>query len=319
VLADPEAPTQPIEVVSHDHHHTEGSRNIGVAFLLNFAFTILEIVGGLWTNSIAILTDALHDFGDCLSLGAAWYLQKLSRRSSDATFTYGYRRFSVLGALITGLVLLAGLIFILFKAAGRLLNPETVNASGMIVIAIVGVIFNGLAVLRLKGGTSLNEKVASWHLLEDVLGWVAVLIGSIAMTMWSVPIIDPLLSIGISLFVLWNVVKNLKKVFMVMLQRAPKSFDLKQFQCALDDTPKLLSTHHTHTWSLDGERHVLSTHLVLEPDASRAEIVEAKQNVHAVLRKHNFEHITIDVELQGEECASGANESHANARPAIKS
>lgn len=299
--------------MSDDHEH-RGSGNIGVAFFLNFAFTILEVIGGLWTNSIAILSDALHDFGDCLSLGAAWYLQRLSKKSSDAQFTYGYRRFSVLGALITGIVLLGGLGFVLVKATGRLLDPEPVNAPGMIVIAIVGVIFNGAAVLRMKGGHSLNEKVVSWHLLEDVLGWIAVLVGSIAMSIWSLPVIDPLLSIGISVFVLWNVVKNLRKVLMVMLQRAPKSFDLKRFECALDETPKLLSTHHTHVWSLDGERHVISTHVVLEPDASRDDIVAAKQNVHAVLGKHHFEHITVDVELLGEECASHNNEAHTEAR-----
>ena len=300
--------------MSDDHKHGESSGNIGVAFFLNLAFTILEVIGGLWTNSIAILSDALHDFGDCLSLGAAWYLQRLSNKSSDAQFTYGYRRFSVLGALITGLVLLGGLGFVLVKATGRLIDPEPVNAPGMIVIAIVGIIFNGAAVLRVKGGQSLNEKVVSWHLLEDVLGWIGVLVGSIAMSLWSLPIIDPILSIAISLFVLWNVVKNLRKVLLVMLQRAPKGFDLKRFKRALDDTPKLLSSHHTQTWSLDGERHVLSTHVVLEPDATRDEIIAAKRNVHAILGKHHFEHITVDVELLGEECASHNDEEHTETR-----
>ena len=154
--------------MSDDHKH-EASGNIGVAFFLNLAFTIIELAGGLWTNSIAILSDALHDFGDCITLGFAWYLQRVARRPGDHTFTYGYRRFSVLSALITGVVLLVGLLFIVWNSASRLLSPEPVYAPGMIAIAIVGIAFNGAAVLRVRGGSSLNEKVMSWHLLEDVL------------------------------------------------------------------------------------------------------------------------------------------------------
>ncbi len=304
--------------MSHEHsthdkashsHGGEGGKNIGIAFFLNLTFTLIEIAGGLWTNSVAILSDALHDFGDCITLGFAWYMQRVSRKQSDATFTYGYRRFSVLGALITGVVLLVGLLFVVWKASARVLHPEPVYAPGMIAIAIVGILFNGAAVLRIRGGHSLNEKVMSWHLLEDVLGWVAVLLGSIAMLIWKLPIIDPLLSIGISLFVLWNVIKNLRKVLMVFMQSAPKSFDAARFNLALTSVEKAVSSHHTHTWSIDGERHVLSTHLVMRSDATREDIVKAKRRVHELLAEHNFEHATIEVELEGEDCA--AESAHA--------
>jgi cobalt-zinc-cadmium efflux system protein len=297
--------------VSYKHDHGSESGNIGVAFFLNLVFTLIELAGGLWTNSIAILSDALHDSGDCITLGFAWYMQRISRRPGDRTFTYGYRRFSVLGALITGVVLLAGLLFIVWKSAARLMSPEPAYAPGMIAIAIVGIVFNGAAVLRVRGGSSLNEKVISWHLLEDVLGWAAVLIGSIAMLLWELPIIDPLLSIGISLFVLWNVIRNLRKVLMVFMQSAPKTFDSAQFQRAVSALPKAVSNHHTHVWSIDGEHHVLSTHLVMQRDATREEIVAAKDRVHEVLAEHDFEHVTIDVELEGEECVS-KNEAHAD-------
>lgn len=169
--------------MSHDHSHAhDGAGNLKVAFLLNLGFTIIEIAGGFWTNSIAILTDAVHDSGDCISLGFAWYLQKISSRERTSTYTYGYRRFSVLGALITGLVLLAGLTFILWNAVKRLISPEEVLAPGMIALAVIGVVMNGAAVLRVRKGESLSEKVVSWHLLEDTLGWIAVLIGALIMT-----------------------------------------------------------------------------------------------------------------------------------------
>lgn len=285
--------------MSHDHDSTE---NLKIAFWLNFAFSLLEVIGGLWTNSIAILSDALHDFGDSLSLGFAWYFDRLSRRGRTPRHTYGYRRYRLLGGLITGLVLICGLIFILGNAFSRLLSPESVNAPGMMLLAIVGILFNGAAVLRVRQGSSLTEKLVTWHLIEDILGWVAVFIGSGVMTLWDVPILDPILSIGIALIIIWNVSRNLKKVFAVFLQSTPASFDLEKFEAQVVSLPKVLSTHHTHGWSIDGESHVLTTHLVMAPDTSRERMLQTKQKVHELLAPHNFEHIAIDIELQGEPC-----------------
>ena len=231
--------------MSHDHSPaSEG--NLQIAFFLNFGFTIIEIIGGLWTNSIAILTDALHDAGDTASLGLAWYFDKLSNKERNAEHTYGYKRFRLLGGLITGVVLIVGLGFILWQAVGRLLSPESVNAPGMMVLAVIGIIVNGAAVLRVKKGSSLTEKVVSWHLLEDTLGWGAVLIGAAVMSIWDLPIIDPILSIGISLFVLWNVGRNLKSVMKVFLQTTPDSFDLEKFNSSISELSNVLSSHQTH-------------------------------------------------------------------------
>ncbi|MEQ1862210.1 MAG: cation diffusion facilitator family transporter [Chthoniobacteraceae bacterium] len=289
---------------SHGHSHGGEGGNLALPFFLNLGFAILEVVGGLWTNSLAILTDALHDAGDTASIGVAWFLQRVARRRSDATFTYGYRRFSVLGALITGLVLLAGLVFIIGKAVPRLFAPEPVQAPGMIVLAIIGIAVNGAAVLRLRGSSKLEEKVVSWHLLEDVLGWVAVLAGSIAMALWGLPILDPLLSIAISLFVLWNVIRSMKRVFLVFLQSAPASFDAAKFSEEVATLPGVQSIHHTHSWSIDGERHVFSTHLVLPRSASAEDASTAKLRVRELLEPHDFEHITIETELEGDACQS---------------
>ncbi len=205
----------------HHHHHPPVSSDLKVAFALNLAFTVIEIGGGIWTNSIAILSDALHDAGDCFSLGLAWYLQGLAERQSDARFTYGYRRFSTLGALVTSVVLMAGLGFVGWQALHRLRSPEEVLAPGMIALAVIGIVFNGYAAWKLRGSGSLNARMASWHLIEDTLGWVAVLAGSIVIAVWHLPIIDPILSLAISAFVLWNVFRNLRPVALVFLQSAP--------------------------------------------------------------------------------------------------
>ena len=213
---------------SHNHSQNEGkaSGNIRTAFFLNLSFTLVEIVGGILTNSIAIMSDALHDLGDSISLGLSWKLQNLSERKRDQKFSFGYRRFSLLGSLINGLVLIAGSILILSEAIPRLFNPETPHAKGMLALALLGIVVNGAAVFKLQKGKSLNERAVSWHLLEDVLGWFAVLVVSIVMMFKNMPILDPVLSIIITLWVLYNIAGNLKKTFFVFLQaRARRDLD----------------------------------------------------------------------------------------------
>lgn len=289
----------------HHHHHHHHGGNLQAAFLLNLGFTVIELIGGLWTNSIAILSDAVHDLGDSLSLGIAWYFERISRKGATPRNTYGYRRYSLLGGLITAMVLMLGLVFILWHAVQRLFAPEPVNATGMIALAVLGVLFNGAAVLRVRKGSSLTERVVSWHLLEDMLGWVAVLVGAAVMAVWDLPIIDPLLSMGISLFILWNVVHNLRHFFDVFLQNTPPSFDLEAFEADVLRIPQVCGVHHVHSWSIDGEKHVMTTHLVMRSGATREDIVAAKQRVRSLLDTGAFEHVTVDVELEGEDCVAG--------------
>lgn len=290
---------------SHGHEHEHGSEgNLKVAFFLNAAFTVFEIVGGLWTNSIAVLSDALHDAGDTASLGLAWYFERYSRRGRTARQTYGYRRFRLLGGLITGLVLLAGLGFVLWQAVARLRSPEPVHAPGMMAMAVVGILVNGAAVLRVRRGSSLTERVVSWHLLEDVLGWIAVLVGAGIMALWDLPVIDPILSIAISLFILWNVGRNLRQVLAVFLQSVPDGFDADDFSTRLLARPGVVDLHHLHVWSLDGESHVVTLHVVMSAETTRDEIVAMKAWIREILDPHEFPHVTIDVELAGEPCST---------------
>ena len=159
----------------HEHMHSSSNR-IGWAFFLNVSFTIIEFIGGWLTNSTAIMADAVHDLGDSLSIGLAWFLNRLSNKQADGVFTYGYQRFSLLGALINGFVLIVGSIWVLREALPRLFDPQLPDAVGMLWLAILGVTVNGFAAYKLSHGKTLNARVLNWHLLEDVLGWVAVLI-----------------------------------------------------------------------------------------------------------------------------------------------
>lgn len=202
-------------------HTHNGNGDLRGAFYLNFSFTIIEIIGGIWTNSIAILSDALHDFGDSLSLGLSWYLEKYSHKAKDVKYSYGYRRFSLLGALINTVVLIIGSGFVLAAAIPRLLNPESSDAAGMMFLAIAGIIINGLAVLRVKDSMSLSVQVVTWHLLEDVLTWTAVLVVSIVLLFTNMHILDPILAVLVTFYVLYNVLRNLTKTPALFLQAVP--------------------------------------------------------------------------------------------------
>ncbi len=287
---------------NHDHSHNHSEGNVKVAFFLNLSFTIIEIIGGLYTNSLAILSDALHDLGDSLSLGLSWYFQKLSKKGRTKTFSYGYKRFSLLGAIINSIVLVVGSIFILTKAIPELFNPEETNVEGMLYLAILGIVVNGAAVFKLRKGETLNEKVVSLHLLEDVLGWVAVLIGSLIMMFTEAPFIDPLLSILISLFVLYNVYRNLKKSLLVILQGIPEDVSLDEIRAQLKGISEITDIHDCHFWSLDGEYNILTIHLRLDKDYKLSEQAKLKDTVRSKLKNESINHITIEFEGQDENC-----------------
>lgn len=291
--------------MAHNHSHDyDSTDNIKTAFLLNFIFTIVEIIGGLWTNSIAIFSDALHDLGDSLSLGLAWFLDNYSKKGPDQKFTFGYARFSLLGALINSVILVGGSIFILTRAIPRLFNPQTVKPKGMIVFALVGIIVNGIAAWKMRSGSSMNEKVVTWHLLEDVLGWAAVLVVSIILLYKKLPILDPILSIGITSYILYNILQRLKEVLDVFLQGTPEGISVEKLEKKIAKHTAVVSVHHTHVWSLDGEYIFLSTHLEVLDNCERDEIIKLKSNVKSLLKEENIDHITLEVEYRCEECNS---------------
>ncbi len=289
--------------MSHHHDHNEEG-NIKVAFFLNVGFTIIELIGGIYTNSLAIMSDALHDFGDSMSIGLSWYLQRVSRKGKDRKFSYGYRRFSLLGAIINSVVLLVGAVFILSKAIPQLFDPQESDAQGMVILAIFGILVNGVAVLRLKKGTSINAKVISLHLIEDVLGWAAVLVGSIIMMMVEAPFIDPLLSILISGYVLFNIYRNIKKSFVVILQGVPQNVNIDHVKSRLVGISEVVSVHDCHTWSMDGEYNILSIHLVLDQNYSLSDQDVIKRNIRELLKSENIHHVTIELDAH-EDCGIG--------------
>ncbi|WP_323844342.1 cation diffusion facilitator family transporter [Microbulbifer magnicolonia] len=291
----------------HRNNHTlnedASSRRIGLAFFLNLGFTIIEFVGGLLTNSTAIMADAVHDLGDSVSIGSAWLLNRWGGKTADSSFTYGYRRLSLFGALFNGLVLLIGSVWVLSKAIPRLANPEMPVTEGMMALAVFGVGVNGYAAYRLSHGTSLNERVLNWHLLEDVLGWLAVLIVALVLHFVELPILDPLLSIGFTLFILSNVIKNLWVTAKLFFQGVPDKEMWDEINKVLLEVPGVSDVHHLHLWSLDGEHHVLTVHIVLDGNSiDIARHQKLKGEMADKLEKYQLQHTTIEFELSEELC-----------------
>lgn len=288
---------------NHSHHHAhDKNERIGWTFFLNVTFTIIEFIGGWLTNSTAIMADAVHDLGDSISIGFAWLLSHFSDKQASSAYSYGYKRLSLFGALINSFVLIGGSIFILVEAIPRLSNPEMPMVEGMLGLALLGVTVNGYAVYKLKAGTTLNEKVLTWHLLEDILGWVAVLIVSIILMFVEWPILDPLLSIAFTLFILFNVVKNLKSTLALFLQASPDKETQTKISEALLSKPEVREVHHLHYWSLDGESHVLTAHLVLNAQYDVPKLQSLKQVISEDLSGFDLSHTTIEFEFPNEVC-----------------
>jgi len=287
---------------SHSENHEHPPKNLEYAFWLNAGFALVELAGGIATNSIAVLSDALHDFGDSIALGLAWYFQRLSGRKRDKTFSFGYKRFSVLGALINSLILLSGSCIILVEAIPRILHPQPVHATGMLLLAILGISVNGLAMIRLKTGNTQNEKVITIHFLEDVLGWVAVLLVSIILRFYDLPVLDPLLSVGITLFILVRLFGSLRQTFRILLQGTPDINRSEEIRKQLLTVPDINDIHDLHLWTMDGSYHVATIHLEVTKDLSLKETEILKARVRKELQALGIEHTTLEIELQGQDC-----------------
>jgi cobalt-zinc-cadmium efflux system protein len=287
---------------NHFHNHHHGSDNIKTAFFLNFTFTIIEFIGGYMTNSVAIMTDAVHDLGDSFSIGMSWYLEKYSKKKSTADFSYGYTRFSLLAALINVIVLLIGSFIVVKESIERLANPQEVNPEGMFLLSVLGIMVNGAAVYKMKNGNSLNEKVLRLHLLEDVLGWVAILIGSVILYFKDIPVLDPILSLSIAAYIIYGALKNLKITFSIFLQGVPESINIEAIKSNIETQANIINIHDIHVWSLDGDYHVLSAHILIDKNTSNQEVIDLKKKIHQLLSVEKIPHATLEIEYEGEQC-----------------
>lgn len=272
-------------------------KNILIAFILNLAFSVFEFFGGIFTGSVAIISDAVHDLGDAASIGASYVLEKKSRRQPDGKYTYGYLRYSVVGGVITTLILLFGSVMVIVNAVGRIISPVEINYNGMIVFAVIGALVNFAAAFVTRDGDSINQKAVNLHMLEDVLGWIVVLIGAIVMRFTDLRVIDPILSIGVAVFILVNAAENLKEVLDVFLEKIPHGISIEEIKEHILALDGVLGVHHIHIWSMDGQSNYATMHIV-----TNGEPHGIKEAVRAELAEHGIGHTTLELEAEGEHC-----------------
>lgn len=272
-------------------------KNILIAFILNLSFSIFEFIGGIFTGSVAIISDAIHDIGDATSIGIAFLLEKKSKKKPDNKYTYGYIGYSVIGGFITTLILLLGSFAVIYNSIQRIINPTEINYSGMIVFAIIGIIVNLIASILTHTGDSLNQKAVNLHMLEDVLGWVVVLIGGIIMHYTDFYIIDPIMSIGLSIFIMISSAKNLKPIFEILLQKTPNDVDIDELISHILKINGVIDVHHVHVWSIDSNNNYATLHVT-----TNGNNLKIKNKIREELNEHNIIHVTIEIEAQDEIC-----------------
>lgn len=272
-------------------------KNILIAFILNLTFSVFEFVGGLFTSSVAIISDAIHDIGDALSIGISYFLEKKSKNQPDDKYTYGYLRYSVIGGVITTFILLLGSLMVIYNAVKRIINPVLIDYNGMIIFAVIGVVVNFFAAYFTREGDSLNQKAVNLHMMEDVFGWLVVLIGALVMRFTDFSVIDPVMSIFVAIFILINAIKNLKEILELFLEKIPRGVDINEIKEHILNIEYVLGVHHIHIWSMDGENNYATMHIVTNNPS-----YELKQKIKEELDEHGVGHATLEFEGEDEHC-----------------
>ena len=271
--------------------------NILMAFILNLAFSVFEFVGGIFTGSVAIVSDAVHDMGDAASIGISYFLEKKSKKQPDEKYTYGYTRYSVLGSVITTVILLFGSVMVIFNAVNRIIEPTEINYNGMIIFAIIGTSVNLAAAFLTGDGTSLNQKAVNLHMIEDVLGWIVVLLGAIVMRFTNFALIDPIMSIGVAVFILVHAIKNLKEAIDLFLEKTPHGITVQEMREHIAQLDGVLDVHHIHIWSMVGLALYATMLIVTIADSH-----QIKEKIRAEAREHGISHVILELESEGEPC-----------------
>ena len=275
----------------------KSKRKIFIAFILNLFFAVIEFIGGSICGSVAIISDSLHDAGDAMSIGISYFMEKKSGKKPDEKYTFGYARYSVIGSVITLCILILGSIAVIIKSVERIVSPIEINYNYMLIFAIFGVFINFLAVIFTHGGKSLNQRAVNLHMLEDCLGWIVVLIGAVIMKLTGIALIDPIMSIGVSVFILISSIKAMSESISVLLQKVPSGICTDRIKEHLEEIDGVEDIHHLHVWSLDGESCIATLHARVNGEA-----MYFKTKIKNELAHMGVAHSTVEIEYSGEKC-----------------
>ncbi len=277
--------------------------NIKIAFLLNLAFSIVEAIGGILTNSISIISDSLHNLGDSITIGINYIFEKKSKKLPNKEYSYGYLRYTMLGSLIASFILLVGSVIIIYNVVPRLIKPLSVNYDAMIIFGIFGLLINLYATIKIMRSKDKDKKINT-HMIEDTVIWLFILTGSICIKMFDLVIIDPILSLLIAVYILYQVYKYMKNIYNIFMEKVPKNVKIDEIKKDIESNENIDNVHHIHIWSMDGVNNYMTAHIHLNKILNEEEIIKTKNDVKNKLKEDKINHITLEVEYFNEKCDS---------------
>jgi cobalt-zinc-cadmium efflux system protein len=284
--------------VHSDHHSSEG-KNLIIAFFLNLIITIVEIIGGLLSNSLALLSDAIHNLGDTFAVMLAYIANRISQKDATEKKTFGYKRIEILAALLNAVILIVITVFLFIEAYHRLFAPEPIKGRLMLVIAVIGLIANLVAVLILKKNThsNINIRAAYLHLLGDTISSIAVILGAILISFFKIYWIDPLITIIIGAYILKEAFSILKEALDILMQSTPTTVDITDIVEAIQKSDEVDNVHHVHSWKLDDKQIHFECHVDLNKDLLISETDTLRLEIEKLLKnKFGISHVTIQFE-----------------------
>ena len=266
---------------------------VWVAFFLNLTYAIVEFIAGGVFGSSAVLADSVHDLGDAISIGISAFLETISNREEDRQYTLGYKRFSLLGALVTVVILITGSILVILENTTKLFNPQPVNDEGILWLGMIAVTINVLASLVVRKGQTKNESILSLHFLEDTLGWLAVILMAIILRFTDWYILDPLLSLVISIFILSKAIPRFWSALKIFLDAVPKGVETSDLEKDIEALTNVNSVNQLSIWSMDGLENNAIVHICIK---DWEQMMETKEVVRQCLEERGVQNITIEVD-----------------------
>ncbi|UOO92910.1 cation diffusion facilitator family transporter [Vitreoscilla stercoraria] len=284
----------------HGHAHTNNQKILWYSFLIISGYMVIEAVGGVLTNSLALLSDAGHMLSDAIALGIALLAFKFGSKQANANKTFGYQRFEILAAALNGLTLILVAVWVIYEAIGRFVNPLPIQSTGMLIIATIGLIVNiVVAWMMFKGGDTeenLNMRGAFLHVLGDLLGSVAAIIAALAVKFYGWAWADPLISVLVSILILKSGYGILKEALHVLMEGTPKNLDMDVIRQNLLSQAEIANIHDLHLWSITSGQHVLTCHLVMREDVRISQVQEVLHRLEKLLQAQGVQHVTLQAE-----------------------
>ena len=266
---------------------------VWIAFFLNLSYAIVEFIAGGIFGSSAVLADSVHDLGDAIAIGISAFLESISNREEDSHYTLGYKRFSLLGAMVTAVILMTGSVMVILENITKLFNPQPVNDEGILWLGIIAVTINVLASLVVRKGKTKNESILSLHFLEDTLGWIAVILMALILRFTDWYILDPLLSLVISFYILSKAIPRFWSTLKIFLDAVPEGVNIQKIETDLAELEHVASINQLNLWTMDGLEKNAIVHVCLE-HVKHMEV--CKESIRNLLKESGFQNITIEVD-----------------------